>query len=108
LPVVPGPRPARLRLLNAYVAQVQAAGAQDPRIAREFLRVANLVQRPETLLYPATVSRVIGARIKATTSARRSARAPAIVGPARADGDPAVIPAPRTRREAGAPTKESR
>jgi 2-polyprenyl-6-methoxyphenol hydroxylase-like FAD-dependent oxidoreductase len=96
LPIVPGPRPARLRLLNAYVAQVQAAGARDPRIAREFLRVANLVQRPEALLHPVMVSRVIGARIRSMTSARDSA--PATAGRSRAQGVSAVIPPPRTGR----------
>lgn len=108
LPVVPGPRSARVRLLNAYVAQVQAAGAHDPRVAREFLRVANLVQRPESLLHPATVTRVVGARIKATAAARRSVRRPATVRPARAEGISAVIPPPRTRLGADTHTPTSR
>lgn len=105
LPFVPGPRRARVRLVNAYVAEVQAAAARDPRVALAFLRVANLVQRPESLLHPAMISRVVGARIGTTSSALLSRRRSVTARPARAEGGPAVIPPPRRRRtDASAPT----
>ena len=61
LPGVPGPRPASVRLVNAYVARVQAAAAVDPVVGLAFLRVANTVDRPETLLRPSVAMRVLRA-----------------------------------------------
>jgi hypothetical protein len=61
LPGVPGPRPAMVRLVNAYVARVQAAAAVDPVVGLAFLRVANTVDRPEKLLRPSVALRVLRA-----------------------------------------------
>lgn len=97
LPFVPGARPARVRLLNAYVAGVQAAATRDPRVALAFLRVANLVQPPGSLVHPALMGRVIGARMRTTSSALRSVQRSGTAGPARAEV-PGVIPPPRTRQ----------
>jgi 2-polyprenyl-6-methoxyphenol hydroxylase-like FAD-dependent oxidoreductase len=66
MPAVPGPRPARVRVINAYVARVQAAAAQDAAVGRAFLRVANLLDRPETLMKPTIAARVLMASRRRT------------------------------------------
>ena len=38
-PQVPGPRPAKVRLVNAYLARLQAAAASDASLATAFIRV---------------------------------------------------------------------
>ncbi len=58
LPVVPGPRPLRTRLVNRYVGRVQAVAAVDPEVGLAFLRVANLVEGPAALLRPGVVVRL--------------------------------------------------
>jgi 2-polyprenyl-6-methoxyphenol hydroxylase-like FAD-dependent oxidoreductase len=65
LPLVPGPRPLRVRLVNAHVARVQAAASVDPVVGRAFLRVANLVDPPGSLLRPTLVARVLAASRRA-------------------------------------------
>jgi 2-polyprenyl-6-methoxyphenol hydroxylase-like FAD-dependent oxidoreductase len=59
LPIVEGPRSLRVRLLNRYVARLQAAAASDPELAAQFVRVAGLVDQPQRLLAPSTVARVL-------------------------------------------------
>jgi 2-polyprenyl-6-methoxyphenol hydroxylase-like FAD-dependent oxidoreductase len=59
LPVVPGPRPLKVRIVNAYVAQVQAAAAADEVVGRALLDVANLLRGPESLLRPQIARRVL-------------------------------------------------
>jgi 2-polyprenyl-6-methoxyphenol hydroxylase-like FAD-dependent oxidoreductase len=86
LPSVPGPRPARVRLVNAYVARVQAAAAVDPEVGAAFLRVANLIDPPESLLRPR-----LG--VKVFTARRRAAR---VEQSATDQPDPTVqVPRPR-------------
>lgn len=58
LPQVPGRRRVPTRLANAYLPQVHAAASGDPAVGRAFLRVANMVDRPERLLSPAVAVRV--------------------------------------------------
>ncbi|WP_280475403.1 NAD(P)/FAD-dependent oxidoreductase [Nocardia asiatica] len=58
-PGVAGPRTARARLTNAYVARVHRAAHVDPQVSRTFLRVANLVDPPTALLHPAMARRVL-------------------------------------------------
>ena len=62
LPVVPGPRPLRTRLVNSYVAQVAAASTSDADVALTFIRVLNLIEPPTALLRLPTVARVVAAR----------------------------------------------
>jgi hypothetical protein len=62
-PVVRGRRPARVRLVNAYLARVFAAAAADPELATAFLRVSGLVDPPQALLRPAVVRRVLRRRV---------------------------------------------
>ncbi len=89
LPGVRGPRPLRVRLVNAYVARVLAASAVDPAVGRAFLRVANTVDRPERLLRPSVALRVL-----------RAGRAPAH---AHGDAGPTgILPRPRNSAEVGA------
>lgn len=59
LPGVEGPRPLRRRAINRYVTRLQAAAAADPELSRAFVRVTGLIDRPETLLRPATALRVL-------------------------------------------------
>lgn len=86
LPAVPGPRPARVRLVNAYVSRVQAAAAVDPEVGAAFLRVANLIDPPESLLRPRLGTKVLLAQ-------RRTAR----VGPSAADRPEPTVRVPRPR-----------
>ncbi len=58
-PGVPGTRTAEVRMVNSYISRVQAAAETDPEVAAAFLRVAGMVDRPEHLLRPAMVGRVL-------------------------------------------------
>jgi 2-polyprenyl-6-methoxyphenol hydroxylase-like FAD-dependent oxidoreductase len=60
-PGVQGRRTVKVRLVNAYLARLHAAAAHDARLASAFLRVAGLVARPESLLRPDVVLRVLRA-----------------------------------------------
>lgn len=62
LPMIPGPRPLLVRMLNTYVDRVQAAAEQNPAVATTFMRVTSLLDPPSRLLTPATVVRVVAAR----------------------------------------------
>jgi 2-polyprenyl-6-methoxyphenol hydroxylase-like FAD-dependent oxidoreductase len=71
VPGVDGRRTPRRRIAGAYVTQLQAAAAHDPALARAFVRVTGLVDRPEALLQPSIAVRVLRARMQATSSAER-------------------------------------
>jgi 2-polyprenyl-6-methoxyphenol hydroxylase-like FAD-dependent oxidoreductase len=91
LPGVPGPVPRKVRIINAYVARVQAAAAIDPAVGLAFLRVANTVDLPEKLLRPSVALRVLRAgrrRASGTTEPGRRAEA-------------APLPRPRQSAETG-------
>jgi hypothetical protein len=60
-PQVPGPRPAKVRLINTYLARLQAAAASDASLATAFIRVIGMLDRPETLLRPDRIIRVLRA-----------------------------------------------
>jgi 2-polyprenyl-6-methoxyphenol hydroxylase-like FAD-dependent oxidoreductase len=64
LPQVPGRRTAKIRLVNAYLAQLHTAAESDAALATAFLRVVGMLDRPETLLRPDRVLRVLRARRK--------------------------------------------
>jgi 2-polyprenyl-6-methoxyphenol hydroxylase-like FAD-dependent oxidoreductase len=92
LPGVPGPRPLKVRVINSYVARVQAAAAVDPAVGLAFLRVANTVDLPDKLLRPSVALRVLRAG---------RTRVPAGQAP-RQDGAP-VVPRPRAAADAETP-----
>jgi 2-polyprenyl-6-methoxyphenol hydroxylase-like FAD-dependent oxidoreductase len=69
LPGVDGRRTPRRRIAGAYVNRLQAAAADNPALARAFVRVTGLVDRPEALLRPAVALRVLRPRLHATRSA---------------------------------------
>ena len=75
-PGVPGRRTARQRLLGAYLVRLHQAAADDPELARGFIRVAGLVDAPVALLRPATLRSVL-------TAARRRRRRSSRGAPAR-------------------------
>jgi len=59
LPEVEGPRPARVRVVNAYIGRLQAAAETDPVVARAFLEVVAMFRRPQSLLRPSIARRVV-------------------------------------------------
>jgi 2-polyprenyl-6-methoxyphenol hydroxylase-like FAD-dependent oxidoreductase len=60
-PEVAGKRTAQVKLVNAYIARLHRAARYDAKLGRAFLRVANLIDRPERLLRPAIAIRVLRA-----------------------------------------------
>jgi 2-polyprenyl-6-methoxyphenol hydroxylase-like FAD-dependent oxidoreductase len=58
-PQVPGNRPAKVRLVNAYMPRLHAAAARDEALAAALVRVIGLKDRPEGLLRPDRVLRVL-------------------------------------------------
>jgi hypothetical protein len=58
-PEVEGRRSVQTRLVNRYITRVQAAAERDAEVGRAFVRVSGLVDRPESLLRPRLVARVL-------------------------------------------------
>jgi hypothetical protein len=58
-PAVQGARPAMVRFINWYIGKLHLAAQHDEILTNAFLRVANLVAAPPTLLSPAVVWRVL-------------------------------------------------
>ena len=58
-PEVPGQRTLMTRLVNAYVARLLVAARRDPVAAQAFHRTSNLVARPQAMLHPAVLARVL-------------------------------------------------
>jgi 2-polyprenyl-6-methoxyphenol hydroxylase-like FAD-dependent oxidoreductase len=83
-PQVPGKRPAKVRLVNAYLPRVHAAAAHDAALAASLVRVIGLKDRPEGLLRPDRMLRVL----RGNLASRRPLTAPA-------DPAPAATPAER-------------
>jgi 2-polyprenyl-6-methoxyphenol hydroxylase-like FAD-dependent oxidoreductase len=85
-PGVQGRRTLKTRLINAYLARLHAAAANDASLAGAFLRVTGLVAPPQSLLAPGVALRVLRAgRQPATNAAVPSNQAPAL-SKARAGG----------------------
>jgi 2-polyprenyl-6-methoxyphenol hydroxylase-like FAD-dependent oxidoreductase len=76
-PQVPGKRSAKVRLVNAYLPRLHAAAAHDEALAASLIRVIGLKDRPEGLLRPDRVLRVLRGNL---VTGKRSS--PALVAPA--------------------------
>lgn len=77
-PQVEGPRTVRWRLLTPYLTSVFRAAHHDATVARTLLEVMGLIERPEALLRPALVARVVRSlrtarRLPAHPAGRRAA-----------------------------------
>jgi 2-polyprenyl-6-methoxyphenol hydroxylase-like FAD-dependent oxidoreductase len=66
-PGVPGRRTLKARLVNAYLARLHAAAANDASLAGAFLRVAGLVASPQSLLRPGIAVRVLRGSLRPAT-----------------------------------------
>jgi 2-polyprenyl-6-methoxyphenol hydroxylase-like FAD-dependent oxidoreductase len=73
-PGVQGARTAKVRLINAYLARFHLAAAADPVLGRAFLRVVNLMDRPEGLLRPTIALRVLRGNLRRTAVWPRASR----------------------------------
>jgi pimeloyl-ACP methyl ester carboxylesterase/2-polyprenyl-6-methoxyphenol hydroxylase-like FAD-dependent oxidoreductase len=98
LPQVPGPRPARVRLLNRYLRRLRAAAEHDHAVAGALIAVTGLLEEPRTLLAPGIVRRVARRPRAAGASApsrSRPLRVGAVTTPLReagpADASEAVV-----------------
>jgi 2-polyprenyl-6-methoxyphenol hydroxylase-like FAD-dependent oxidoreductase len=56
---VEGPRTAKVRMINAYIARLQRAAVHDASLTNAFMRVAGLIDEPTALLRPGKVLRVL-------------------------------------------------
>ncbi len=59
IPDVPGDRPVPVRVINRYMARLQAVAVRDPTVAHAYLRVLNLLDPPSALMRPAIAARVL-------------------------------------------------
>ncbi|HEX6195533.1 MAG TPA: hypothetical protein VFZ37_06465 [Jiangellaceae bacterium] len=59
-PDVEGPRPLSWRLTTAYLERLLSVARHDPVVAAAFLRVIGMLARPQTLMRPRIVRRVLG------------------------------------------------
>jgi len=57
-PEVEGPRTVRIRVLNAYLARLHRAATADPVVGETFLKVANFLAPPQSLVAPRMLWRV--------------------------------------------------
>jgi 2-polyprenyl-6-methoxyphenol hydroxylase-like FAD-dependent oxidoreductase len=56
---VEGPRTAKVRMINAYIARLQRAAVHDASLTNAFMRVAGLIDKPTALLTPDKILRVL-------------------------------------------------
>jgi 2-polyprenyl-6-methoxyphenol hydroxylase-like FAD-dependent oxidoreductase len=59
LPEIPGPRPLRVRAVNAYLTRLRARAEHDPVVAGAFAAVVGMMAPPPSLLRPAIARRVL-------------------------------------------------
>jgi 2-polyprenyl-6-methoxyphenol hydroxylase-like FAD-dependent oxidoreductase len=89
-PQVPGKRPAKVRLVNAYMPRLHAAAAHDQALAAALVRVIGLKDRPEGLLRPDRMLRVLRGNLASGT---RPIATPAGQAPATTPAEHPVQPA---------------
>lgn len=63
-PDVPGRRTVKVRMVNAYLPALHAAASADSSLARAMIRVIGMVDRPEGLLRPDRLLRVLWAHLR--------------------------------------------
>ena len=63
-PQVPGPRSVKVRFVNAYLPRLHAAAADDGELALAMIRVIGLKDRPEGLMRPDRVLRVLRGNLR--------------------------------------------
>ena len=78
-PQVPGKRTAKVRLVNAYLPRLHAAATRDKALAAAMIRVIGLKDRPEGLLRPDRVLRVLRGNL-----ANGKRPSPALIAPSSA------------------------
>jgi 2-polyprenyl-6-methoxyphenol hydroxylase-like FAD-dependent oxidoreductase len=89
-PQVPGKRSAKVRLVNAYMPRLHAAAAYDQALAASLIRVIGLKDRPEGLLRPDRMLRVLRGNL---ATSRRPIPTPAGKVPAAAPAERPAQPA---------------
>ena len=74
VPGVEGRLTPKHKVAGAYITRLHAAAARDARLARAFVRVSGLVDRPEALLRPRVAVRVLAHSVRSSprTGAPRS------------------------------------
>jgi len=63
MPPAPGAtarKPLSERLVGSYLTALRYAAADDPKLARAFLRVAHMTASPQSLMTPGNAARVLG------------------------------------------------
>ena len=88
-----GPRTLKVRLANAYMARLQHAAVFDAYLTNAFIRAAGLIDRPEALMRPGAVLRVL------RHGWRRLPAEPAPVAPPATWRDTAAEPAQHPARD---------
>lgn len=78
-PEVVGQRTTQMRLLNGYLARLHAGAAHDPQLGRAFLRVAGLIDPPQSLLAPGVAARVLRAGLRRSRCATPDTGTPAVI-----------------------------
>ncbi|WP_157362257.1 FAD-dependent oxidoreductase [Haloechinothrix halophila] len=58
-PGVPGKRTFQLKMQQAFLSLVQTAAARDSKVTAAYMRAAGLIDRPEALMRPSFVARVL-------------------------------------------------
>jgi 2-polyprenyl-6-methoxyphenol hydroxylase-like FAD-dependent oxidoreductase len=86
LPEIEGERSAQIRMLNRYIARIQAAAATEPTVSEAFLRVIHFLDPPGKLFAPGIVRRVVRPVASVPTRAG-SAEDPYLVGAGIAGAD---------------------
>jgi 2-polyprenyl-6-methoxyphenol hydroxylase-like FAD-dependent oxidoreductase len=74
-PAVEGRRTLKVKVGNAYMARLQYAATKDASVTEGFMRVAGLMDPPQSLMRPAMIARVLRHAV------RRPAAGPSWLGP---------------------------
>src|SRR5262249_30583338 len=65
IPATKGPRSKGVAFINWYMAKLHRAAQTDPTAALAFLRVANLIAPPPSIMHPKIALRVLRANLRA-------------------------------------------